>query len=108
VVGERLKKLRRDRKISQEDLSKIIGVQSSSVSRYEKGKDDPSDKVKAAIVKYFNVSLDYLLGIIDEPVEYYDQDKFLRLPDWITKDEKIMLMDFIGYLEYRKDKRSDA
>lgn len=103
-----MKELRRDKGISQEELGAIIGVQSSAVSRYETGKDDPSDKIKMEISRYFNISSDYLLGLIDEPMPCYSKDKFLRLPDWITKNEIIMLEDFIGYLEYRQNKNSNA
>ena len=108
MIGERLKKLRRDKKISQEELGAIIGVQSSAVSRYETDKDDPSDKIKVIIAKHFNISLDYLLGVIDEPVPYYDEGIFHRLPDGMTKEEKTMMLEFFGYLEYRRGKMSDA
>ena len=108
MIGERLKEIRRNRGINQEELGAIIGVQSSAVSRYETDKDDPSDKIKVEIARYFNVSLDYLLGIIDEPMPYYSKDKFLRLPDWMTTNEVMMLSDFIGYFEYRKNKMINA
>ena len=108
MIGERLKKLRQQRKISQEELGAILGVQGSAVSRYEKDKDSPNDGIKVEIAKYFNTSLDYLLGVIAKPVPYYDEEIFLRLPDNMTKEEKIMVQEFFGYLEYRKGNRSDA
>lgn len=95
MIGERLKKLRREKGISQEDLAAVIGVQSSAVSRYETDKDDPSDKIKVEIAKHLNISLDYLLGVIDEPVTYYKPDTFIRLPDDTLNEDKILLL---GYL----------
>ena len=90
MIGERLRKLRKDKKLNQSELGSILGVQNAAVSRYENDKDDPSDKIKVEIAKYFNISLDYLLGVIDEPVSCYNEEKFLRLPEHLTKEETAM------------------
>ncbi|MDR1117385.1 MAG: helix-turn-helix domain-containing protein [Oscillospiraceae bacterium] len=108
MIGLRLKKLRQEKEIKQKDLAAVIGVQETAVSRYETDKDDPSDKIKTEIAKYFNISLDYLLGVIDEPVPYYNHDIFLKLPDGMRQEERILLSEFIGYIVYRRDKSSDA
>lgn len=108
MIGERLNKLRKEKKITQEELAVIIGVQKSTVSLYEIGKNDPSDKVKIEIAKYFNISLDYLIGVIDEPIPYYSQDVFLRLPDNMSKEEKLLLSEYLDYLVYRKQKIGDT
>jgi transcriptional regulator with XRE-family HTH domain len=102
MIGERLKKLRKAQKIRQEDLAAVIGVQKSSISLYEMNKNYPSDKVKVEIAKFFNISLDYLLGIVDEPVPYYNEKKFIMLPDDISKEERQLLSDVIEFIEYRK------
>ena len=106
VIGERLKGLRKSKGIKQEELAEIIGVQKSTVSLYELSKNDPSDKVKIAIAKFFNISLDYLIGVIDEPVPYYCKDLFLKLPDDISNDEKFLLLDYLDYLRYRGNRRA--
>lgn len=108
MIGERLRKLRKEKRISQEELADIIGVQKSTVSLYEIGKNDPSDKVKIEIAKYFNISLDYLIGVTDEPVPYYSQDLFIRLPDYMSKDEKLLLSEYLDYLIYRRQKTGDT
>ena len=89
MIGERLKKLRKDKVIKQEELADIIGVQKSTVSLYELGKNDPSDKVKIEIAKYFNISLDYLIGVIDEPVPYFSNQLFVKLLDDMSSDKDI-------------------
>ena len=103
MIGERLKQLRKERKISQSDLASIIGVQSTAVSRYETNKDDPSDRKEVEISKYLDISLDYLLGVIDEPVSCYNQDKFLKLPDKMTMEERTKLIEYLNFLEYRRN-----
>jgi len=63
--GERLKELRKRRKISQVNLSTKIGICQEAISSYERGITTPSIEVLCKIQKYFNVSADYLLGITD-------------------------------------------
>ena len=108
MIGERLRRLRREQGMSQEELATIIGVYKSAVSHYENNKDSPSDKIKIAIAKYFNVSMDYLLGIIDEAVPFYNQDVFLWIPKNMTNDDKNLLVELLAFLEYRSCKSSDG
>jgi transcriptional regulator with XRE-family HTH domain len=100
MIGERLKALRKRKKITQEELADILGVRKSSVSLYETNKADPSDPIKIIIAKYFKISLDYLIGVIDEEVGYYDTDLFIKLPDNFSETDKIFLNKYIEFAEY--------
>ena len=73
VTGERLKKLRLSRHMSQADVAKLIGVERVTYLQYEKGTNKPVRKLKE-LANLFNVSIDYLLGNSDTfPVtENYD------------------------------------
>jgi len=104
MIGERLKKLRIDGKLTQDDLATIIGVNKSAVSHYETNKDDPSDKIKVEIARYFNISLDYLLGLIDVQVPIYTENIFLRLPQSMCQKEKRILSEFLSFIEYKRNK----
>ena len=72
--------------------------------RDETDKDDPSDNIKVEIARYFKVSLDFLLGVINEPVPYYNPDLFVLLPTDFTQKERAMLKDYLDYLGYRSGK----
>lgn len=61
-LGENLKKLRLQKGISQTDLAKEFNIARSTLSQYESNQRTPSDEMKLRFCKYFNVSLDYLLG----------------------------------------------
>lgn len=61
--GIRLKKLREARKISQGKLSKILGIDRTTISSYERDRIAPSAIVVKRAAIYFNVTTDYLLGI---------------------------------------------
>lgn len=64
---QRLRDLREDKDLNQEDIAKLLGIQQTQYSRYELGKNMmPIDKyIKLAI--FYNVSLDFITGIINEP-----------------------------------------
>lgn len=65
VFGQRLKGLRNRAEISQETLSKIVGVSKSSINMYERGEREPSFEKLKQIAIFFGVSTDYLLGLTD-------------------------------------------
>ena len=64
-LSDRLKELRKEKKITQSDLGKILGVVKTTISMYENSNSTPNDEIKLKISEYFNVSLDYLLGKTD-------------------------------------------
>ena len=66
-VYQRLKDLREDADQSQEEIAKVIGTSQSYYAQYENGKRSiPFERV-VILAKYYNVSLDYLAGLIDTP-----------------------------------------
>lgn len=64
--GERLKHLRRTAKLSQEGLSQALELTRSTLSGYENETAEPSIGTLKKIAAYFEVSLDYLMGISNE------------------------------------------
>ena len=64
---QRLRDLREDNDNSQAEIAKIIGTSQSYYAQYENGKRSiPFERV-IILAKYYNVSLDYIAGIIDTP-----------------------------------------
>lgn len=64
MIGENLKRLRKERKLSQAEISKILGIAQTTYAGYENNKHEPDLKTLLAIADYFMVSLDYLFGRI--------------------------------------------
>ncbi len=63
----RLKALRAEKEISQQELANIIGVSKSSINMYERGEREPSFETLESVADYFNVDMDYLMGRQDIP-----------------------------------------
>ncbi len=67
VMEFRLKKLRKQKKITQIKLAMDLGLTQNSVSRFETGLRRPDYETLILIADYFHVSLDYLVGRSDDP-----------------------------------------
>ena len=62
----RLKELRQMKKLKQTELAEILNVTYRSVQNYEAGDREPNIDKLIFLANYFNVSLDYLVGISDK------------------------------------------
>lgn len=67
VVATRLKELRNEKKLTQQQLANSIMFDRSTVSRYENGNNNITVSFLYTICTKYNISADYLLGKIDEP-----------------------------------------
>lgn len=65
-LSERLYTLRKERKLTQEDAAKELGISMKSYCRYEKNEREPTAPVLVQMARFYNVSLDYLAGLKDE------------------------------------------
>ena len=64
TFAERLKELRKEKQLTVEQLANNIGSAKSTISRYENGREPKGDIIRL-LTNYFNVSIDYLMGISD-------------------------------------------
>ena len=63
--AQRLKFLREDRNLSMKQLSKQVDIGIASISRWENGQTIVNADQLIIFSKFFNVSVDYLLGLRD-------------------------------------------
>lgn len=62
---ERLKELRQQKGVSQREIAKAVGVSQTGFLRWEQGKNQPTLENLMELCKYFDVSVDYLIGYTD-------------------------------------------
>ena len=70
-VYKRLRDLREDADKKQEDIAAVLGITRQQYQLYESGKRELPMHFFVALARYYNVSLDYLAGIIDSPRALY-------------------------------------
>ncbi len=70
-IGEKIKKLRQEKNVSQAALGKAVGVHEKHISRYERGISRPSMETLRKMAGFFGVSIDFLvsedISAIDNP-----------------------------------------
>ena len=99
-----LKNLREEKQVSmdkmREDLISLYGANlaKSTISKWENGKAEPSLSYARILTKYFNVTLDFLLGLEDENTYKFKTQ---------TKDEKELLSNYNKLNTKGKDKLID-
>ncbi len=104
MFSSRLRELRKAKGITQEELAKIIGVERSSIGKYEgKGHVIPSDDVKVKLAEYFGVSVDYLLGRSKEKMPAVNDsgldEKIVNLLSDLSPGEVQRVQDFVAGLK---------
>lgn len=62
-IGENLKKQRKLRELTQEQLADILGVSFQSVSKWERGEGYPDIELLPTIAEYFGITTDELMGM---------------------------------------------
>ncbi|TCL61933.1 DNA-binding XRE family transcriptional regulator [Hydrogenispora ethanolica] len=65
VFAQRLKELREENQLTQEQLADQISTSKQVISRYEKNQREPGINIVAKIADFFQVSIDYLAGKIN-------------------------------------------
>lgn len=75
LVYERIRNLREDKDLLQQDLADYLHCTQVAYSRYELGKRDIPTDVLIALAKFHNTSTDYLLGLTEIPTPYPKNQK---------------------------------
>ena len=67
---KRVKELREAKKLTQNDVCKVIGIQQPQYNRYETGKRDFPLAYIVEVALLFNTSVDYILELTENPKPY--------------------------------------
>jgi transcriptional regulator with XRE-family HTH domain len=67
IIADRLRALRLGVGFSQQQIAKILGVEQSTINRYEHDNGMPAHERLLYYADYFDVSLDYIYGRTDNP-----------------------------------------
>lgn len=65
IIGQRIKELRLENKVSQKKLADAIGVDKRAVIFWEQEVNEPKASYIKSIAEYFGCTADYLLGLSD-------------------------------------------
>ncbi len=96
MIGEIIKKLRKEKNITQEQLGAAVGVSKMAISYFEKGRKAPGRETLEKIADFFNTTTDYLLGRSDDPeltefesrVVTEEGNNIIKLIETLPKEER--------------------
>lgn len=70
---QRIRDLRQDMDLNQTQIADYLGITQTQYSKYELGKQMMGIDKYIKLAQFYNVSLDYLTGLIDRPKPLYDK-----------------------------------
>ena len=68
---QRLRDLREDKDMTQEQVAKILGTAREQYNKYELGKQEIPFHHVITLARFYNVSVDYIAGLSDIPKKLY-------------------------------------
>lgn len=96
ILGNNIKQLRKQKKISQQKLGELLGASQTSIAHYELGTREPSVETLKMMSNIFNETIDNLIG--NELTEAKSADNFI-------KEEKENITDLLFNALLEKDDR---
>jgi transcriptional regulator with XRE-family HTH domain len=104
IMGKRLTLLRENLSKQQKNVASELYLKPQVLAYYEKGKRHPDFKTLCSMAKYYNVSIDYLLGNSDfknlnEEIMFRNFDKLYINMDGLSSDNKTIITDVINSLD---------
>lgn len=103
ILSERLKNLREEQGLTQSQLAEKLDIAVSSISQYESGDRVPSDDMKIKLAKFFDVSLDFLMGISEIRNPYV----FFTLSEYFNSLNEDEIKEVLRYILFIKKFRSE-
>jgi len=108
TFGKRMTELRKQKKMSQDELAKAIGIISVTVGRYERDEVKPSMEVAAKIADALEVSLDYLAGNSKQLLEKNIIKRITDIQQLPTDDKAHLFALMDAFLRDHKAKKAYA
>lgn len=111
TFGKRLSNLRKERKMTQDELAKLLSTSISVIGRYERDEMTPSIDVAKKISVFLNTTVGYLLGETDKAELFKDPVMLQRLSelDKMATDDKSHILHVLdGFIKSVKFKNIAA
>lgn len=114
MLGNRIKILREELGLKQEELAKQLSVSPSTIGMYEINKREPNNELIIKLANFFNVSIDYLLGktdvrntgeIIDDVLNEAMIGMSKKDYEKLTETQKKQIRDFALFVKNQNEEK---
>ncbi|WP_303985183.1 helix-turn-helix domain-containing protein [Niallia circulans] len=106
MLSKRIKSVRKDKGLTQEELAKRLKTTKGTISNYENGHSTPSNVMLKDLADVLNTTTDFLLGRtenITSDHKKYDYDLQIAF-DEVSKFSKEAIQETINFINYIKQK----
>ncbi len=101
-LEQRLTALRKEKKMSQQELADMAGIHPNVLGRYERGEASPSIEMASKLANALGVSLDYLVGNTDLELDKTLIDKVVSIQKLPDEDKTCILYSLDGLIQHAK------
>jgi transcriptional regulator with XRE-family HTH domain len=108
TFGKRLGEVRKDKKMSQDELAKKMDLQGAVIGRYERDEVKPSIEVAAKIAQVLGVSLDYLVGNTDLLLDTNILNRISEIQKLSSEEQKTVFSLLDAFLRDTKTRKAYA
>jgi transcriptional regulator with XRE-family HTH domain len=101
VFIERLKRFRKSKKLTHEDMAKYLGISRQGYGNYEKGIREPDNETMGKLAELFETTVDYLLGREEKKLSFLTDPQKIELYEAINKlndDNTKFVLEFVKKL----------
>lgn len=112
MFGQILKNLRTESGKTQQQIADYLGISRAAYSHFENERNEPDRETLIKIANYFNVSIDYLLGLTklrnsssDNTESPYIKTIAAHIDDDVTEEQFNNIIDYIDFItnKHKKD-----
>lgn len=98
----RVKELRKQKKLSQTELARMLNVHQTAISQWETGRTEPDTEIQKELADIFNVSLDYLMMRDKTNESKFPQKRGIKIPVIGTVPAGVPLEAIEDILDYEE------
>jgi transcriptional regulator with XRE-family HTH domain len=99
--GNRIAQLRDEKRLTQEELAQKVGINRAALSHYENNRREPDYETLQRIATFFHVSIDYLMGGVQDTSKITDPD-VKQFVDGLELSDQALLEKFALTVDGRK------
>ncbi|HBQ87197.1 MAG TPA: XRE family transcriptional regulator [Syntrophomonas sp.] len=107
MLGERLRKAREEKGLTQAFVAKALNISASAVGMYEQGRRDPDTEALKQFAQLYEVSTDYLLDLDPSPKDdvrqHVNDDEALEYLDELHKRPEMKILFQVGRKATKED-----
>lgn len=103
---KRLSQIRKEKKLSQGELAKMVGIHANVLGRYERGEARPFVEMAVKLAEALQVSLDYLVGKSDLKFDKETIDRIVEIQALSEEEQKPLFTMLDAYLRDIKTRKA--